>query len=145
MNETQAVVRALENGDTALVEAVGGGCGHCHESGGCGASSAKMFCSSPRVFRVRNGVGAQVGQTVTIGLAEGVLLKSVALLYLLPLLCIFAGAALGQGLAPETLQEWGGVGGAIVGGLLGFVVAKRWQHRLVHRPEAMPVILGLLS
>ena len=70
MIETQATVTALE-GDYALVEASQGGCGRCHEQGGCGGNNAsQLFCHGPRHFRVLNPLGVKVGEKVVVGVPE---------------------------------------------------------------------------
>ena len=50
------------------------GCGRCGEPGGCGGNHAgRLFCSTPRTFRVANPDGRAVGERVRIGIAAGAL------------------------------------------------------------------------
>ena len=61
----RAIVREINQAD-ALVEIEQGGCGRCHEPGGCGGQQlTQMFCSTPKTYRVANEIGAGVGDRVT--------------------------------------------------------------------------------
>lgn len=120
MIETRAIVIRLE-GDEALVEsAQGGGCGHCDSENGCGSGKlSQLFSTRPRRFRVRNDAHAEVGSEVLVTLTEGVLLRSALLMYVLPLVLLFAGAAM----AGQWAKDAGSADGyAVMGGLLGLVV-----------------------
>lgn len=87
----RAVVRALD-GAHADVEVEQGGCGRCHEKGGCGGQQlTQMFCSGPKTYRVSNTVGAEVGDSVTIAIAAGSVRKTANLAYILPLTATITG------------------------------------------------------
>lgn len=114
-SEQTGRVVSLE-GEHALIQVLGGGCGRCHEPGGCGGQQlTQMFCSTPRQYRVRNLPGARPGDLVTVVLPAGVLSRHATLGYGLPLLGLLLGALLGQLLA--------GNGGALGGAGLGLVLA----------------------
>lgn len=114
------------DGDFALVQVEGGGCGRCHEAGGCGGQQlTQMFCSAPRQYRVRNAVGAKPGDRVSILLPAGALGRYATLAYGLPLLGLIAGALLGDSL--------GGDAGALCGGAVGCCAAFLLMRR--HAPE----------
>ncbi len=123
MLDTRAIVVRLEGGE-ALVEAVHGGCGACAGSGCSSGSMSKMLCVKPRQFRVRNGVGAQIGDEVEVSIAEGALLRSALTLYALPIALLFAGAAAASSLAGASGHDAGAAAGAAVGLLLGFTLAR---------------------
>ena len=104
------------DGDYALVSMDETGCGRCHEQGGCGGNNiGKMFCNAPRTFRVLNPGRSAIGDRVSIVIADGVVQRSAALAYGLPLLALFAGALLGSALAGEL--------GAILGSISGLSCA----------------------
>ncbi|WP_234086818.1 SoxR reducing system RseC family protein [Azonexus sp. R2A61] len=106
----RAQVSALD-GREALVE-VQQGCGRCYEKGGCGGQSlTQMFCNGPKRYRVRNDVGAQVGDTVSVAVAPGNIRRSANLAYGLPVVACLAGAIVGD--------LWLGDVAAMLGGLLG--------------------------
>ena len=91
----QAIVRALD-GELVHVEVESGGCGRCHEEGGCGGQQlTQMFCNGPKTYHVENTIGADVGDRVTIAIAAGSVSRSANLAYVLPLTATIAGAALG--------------------------------------------------
>jgi sigma-E factor negative regulatory protein RseC len=117
MSEAQGIVTAID-GDYAVVRTEEGGCGRCHEQGGCGGVSVgRMFCSAPRTWRVLNPRGAVVGEKVSVAVAEGAVGASALLIYILPLVSLIGGAVLGAALLSDV--------GAIAGGAVGLLVAWR--------------------
>ncbi|MDR0440471.1 MAG: SoxR reducing system RseC family protein [Candidatus Accumulibacter sp.] len=117
MAETTGTVVTLD-GDHAFVRIQGEGCGRCHEPGGCGGNLAQTFCLSPRVYRVRNPRGAKPGEVVVVVIRDRTLFRCVVAGYVLPLLGLFLGAALGLKFAGESgsmigaasglMATWGG-------------------------------------
>jgi sigma-E factor negative regulatory protein RseC len=125
MLETRAIVIRLE-GEEAVVEAVqGGGCGSCGGGNACASGKmSQMFCVKPRQFRVRNGIGARVGEEVEVAVAEGALLRSALTLYALPMAMLFAGALSGaHWLGGSAGNDAGAALGALAGLLAGFALA----------------------
>jgi sigma-E factor negative regulatory protein RseC len=118
----RATVRKLD-GDEALVEVEQGGCGRCHEEGGCGGQQlTQMFCSGPKHYRVANPHGAQIGDQVTVAIASGTVRKTANLAYGLPLTVTIAGAAIGTQISGDV--------GAMIGALVGVVGAVFYiRHR----------------
>lgn len=142
MIETRAIVINLE-GSEALVESrQGGGCGHCDSENGCGSGKlSQLFSTRPRRFRVLNKGNAQVGDDVIVTLAEGVLLRSALLMYMLPLASLFAGAAIaGQWTQDAASSDGYAVAGGLAGLLLGFVLAKWLSLRQHGLAVAQPFI-----
>lgn len=134
ISTVRGVVRSIES-SFADIEVEQGGCGRCHEEGGCGGQQlTQMFCSGARSYRVSNSIGAQVGDKVIIAIAPGSVRDTANLAYGIPLIGAIAGAILGTILA--------GDGGAIVGCLLGLSVAysfvairsRRQGGKLAERP-----------
>ena len=109
------------DGDYAIVLMDETGCGRCHEEGGCGGNNlGKMFCNSPRTFRVANPGKARVGDRVKVVIAAGAVRRSAALAYGLPLLALFAGALGGSALGGEQAA----IAGALVGLLCSWLVLR---------------------
>lgn len=147
MLETRAIVIRLE-GEDALVESTqGGGCGHCDSEKGCGSGKlSQLFSSQPRRFRVRNEAHAQPGAEVQISVAEGALLRSALLMYVLPLLLLLAGGALGGQLARDAASADGYAAlGGVLGLVLGFLLARWLAARQRGVGVARPVIAACMS
>ena len=144
MLQTRAIIIRQE-GKEALVESMqGSGCGNCDSQGGCGSSKLpQLFCSEPRRFWVRNETNAQVGTMVQIAVAEGLLLRSALLIYMLPLLLLLGGAFSGTQLAnDEASRDVYAALGAMTGLIAGFALVKAVSLRpglpLLAQPVIMP-------
>jgi sigma-E factor negative regulatory protein RseC len=102
MIDAQGHVTAID-GDYAIIRMDDTGCGRCHEHGGCGGNNiGKMFCSTPRVFRVLNPGNSIIGDCVQVVIADGAVRRSAAVAYGTPLLAMLVGAIGGDVLAGET-------------------------------------------
>lgn len=104
------------DGEYAIVRMDESGCGRCYERGGCGGDNiGKMFCTTPRTFRVLNPGRSVIGDRVTVVIAGGAVGLSAALAYGVPLLALIVGALSGSVLAGEA--------GAILGAISGLLSA----------------------
>jgi len=134
----RAVVRALDGKD-AIVEVAQGGCGRCHEEGGCGGQHlTQMFCSSPKTYRAENSLGAAIGDSVTIAVAAGSVRRTANLAYGIPLLAIIAGAVFGMQLAGDT----GAMAGAVLGMLVSLVYVRYRSREINADPAGRPHIIS---
>jgi sigma-E factor negative regulatory protein RseC len=143
MHEARAIVVQLE-GTEALVESTqGSGCGQCSSSGGCSSGKlTQMFCVSPRRFRVRNSVGAQVGDEVQVSVGDGVVLRSALILYGLPVLLLIVGGITGTYFAGDAAgRDAAAASGAFLGVLAGFVLARLLASRQQGSAAVLPVIV----
>jgi sigma-E factor negative regulatory protein RseC len=130
MLETRARIIQIE-GDKALIQASPGyGCEQCNGKG-CGSSKlSQLFCSSPRQFQVENSINAQAGDDVIIGVAEGVVLRGISLVYLLPLMLLLVGALIGSMWVNTPAQHDAYTAiGALLGLVVGFFMAKKISLR----------------
>ena len=135
MLETRAIV-VQKDSQFTLVEASGAsGCSVC-EGKGCGSSKvAQLFCSKPRQFKVDNHINAEVGDEVIVSVAQGAVLRGISLVYLLPLVLMFAGATLGGGWISGEQRDGYAALGALSGLLIGFFFVKWVSSRKVsHQP-----------
>lgn len=143
MTETLGVVIRAE-GEFALVESEAGtGCGRCDSVNGCASASlGKLFCSTPRRFRLPNHVGARPGERVVLGVEDGAVARSAGAAYGLPLVLLVAGAAVGAGLgdAPGTRDLYA-LAGATAGLLAGLAGGRRINARTCVDPRFLPRIL----
>jgi sigma-E factor negative regulatory protein RseC len=119
VTESEALVTRLD-GDYVWVD-VDGGCSSCAQSGGCGLSDGK----GKRPQRIRNAVGAQVGDKVILIIPNGAVIRAVFYCYLLPLALTLFAAAGGMALGgePEAMV------GAIVGLAAGWFGLRRFGQR----------------
>lgn len=104
----RGVVRALDRRE-AIIEVEQGGCGRCHEEGGCGGQQlTQMFCAGSKIYRADNPDGVQVGEKVDVVIAAGAIRHGANVAYVLPLLGLMGGAVLGMQIAGDA--------GAMIGG-----------------------------
>ena len=134
----KGIVRAVE-GAQAIVEVEHGGCGRCHEPGGCGGQQlTQMFCSGPKTFLVENTCGATVGERVTIAIAAGVVAHTANLAYGLPLRAAIAGALFGTAVGGDL----GGMSGAAIGLVVAYIFIRRRGDRNTGNPATYPHIVS---
>jgi sigma-E factor negative regulatory protein RseC len=119
VTESEAVVTRLD-GDHVWVE-LSSNCSSCAGSGGCGLSDGK----GKRPQRIRNTVGAQVGDKVLLTIPDGAVLRAVFFCYALPLGCALLAAAGGMSLGGEI----GSIVGAIAGLAVGWFGLRRFGQR----------------
>lgn len=135
LEQPARVIKSSEAG--VWVEPVApSGCGICAGHGCASRQLAEFFQRRPRRYRVQTSLALSVGDRVVVGLPEGSLLRSVFLLYGLPLVFILAGAAMAQLWRPGDAAA---VTGALAGGALA------WSLRFITRTgrgmQARPEIL----
>lgn len=132
------VVRAVD-GDQAEVEVEQGGCGRCHEAGGCGGQSlTRMFASGPRTYHVDNSFGAGIGDRVTVAIAAGSVRRAANLAYGVPLLAGIAGALLGTAIYGDL----GGILGAVAAFSLAVLHVRRRARADSGNPAERPHIIS---
>jgi sigma-E factor negative regulatory protein RseC len=130
--QSEARVTRLD-GDDAIVELAGpsaGGCGRCHEPGGCGGSSVigQVFGPRTRSFRIPNVIGVLPGEAVLVELGEGMLWRVAVMAYLLPVMLLVLGAFVAMTLFPAAADLAAAAGGALGFGL-AMLAAARFQAR----------------
>lgn len=125
VTEILAVVRSVE-GDQALVEVnQSGGCGRCHEKGGCGGQNlSQMLCDSQKSYRVSGAQGVAVGDTVRVAVTAGAIRRGANLAYGLPVVAMIVGAILGTSLGGDV----GGVTGCLGGALAAWLFVRHVMH-----------------
>jgi sigma-E factor negative regulatory protein RseC len=132
MLETRAVVVQTDKISAQVVASQGNGCSAC-DGKGCGSGKlTQLFCSRPRQFKVDNQIKAGVGDEVIVSVPEGAVLRGIGLVYLLPLVLLFAGAALAGQVQDGQRDAYAAIG-ALSGLLLGFALAKWLSLRLVRQ------------
>ena len=119
-----------------------GGCGRCHESGGCSSGAlTQIFRSrSCREFRLPNDIGAREGDKVMVSLADGVTLKAALAVYMLPVLCILLGAWVGTWLAGPAGSDRLATLGAVTGFVVSLVLVAVYRRRHAANAMGQPVL-----
>jgi sigma-E factor negative regulatory protein RseC len=142
MLETRAIVVQID-GQHALVQAnQGNGCGQCNGKG-CGTGKlSQLFCSKPRQFQVDNPINAAVGDQVIVSVMDGAVLRGIALVYMLPLALLVAGAMLGSLAAQAEQRDGYAAAGALIG-LIGGFALSRWIASRQTRQQNRPYIARL--
>ncbi len=144
MIEESARVIATE-GDFVWVETQRNStCGGCAANQTCGtATLAKVLGTRRTRVRALNHDGAQVGDTVVIGLDETALIRGSLAVYATPLLTLFAGGIVGALLS----QRWA-VGGealtlglGVAGLIVGLLWLKGFSRRIRDDSRYQPVVL----
>jgi sigma-E factor negative regulatory protein RseC len=142
--EAEAVVTRIEGTD-AMVE-VGHrstGCGRCHEPGGCGGGSnlfGQLFGTRTSIFRVRNSIGAQVGERVLVGVGDREILRTALVTYFLPIVLLVAGAFGGMALA-ETPNDSAAFTGGLFGFAAGVLAVTIYQWRARKSGSLQPILM----
>jgi len=113
----QFEVIALENETMTLKVNRSGGCHSCSASSGCGTGILANYFDHYSVFNKPIQSGVAVGDFVTLEISSAELFSRAFMLYIFPILSLFAGSAIGMSLFPAT-ELW-----QISFGLVGFIGA----------------------
>ncbi len=132
--ETGRVV-AIEN-DGLWVETIRQStCGSCAARKGCGHGLLNRYADGKRGYiRVLPGAGGaidcKVDDQVRISIPEEVILRGSLVVYIVPLICMLAGALLGSGVGDGQNDLFTSLG-AVAGFAVGFALVRwhAWRHR----------------
>jgi sigma-E factor negative regulatory protein RseC len=116
-----------------------GMCSHCELAGTCVPASG-----GTRIIEVADPLGVTVGRRVRIELGSGTFLLASFMAYILPLLVLFTGAAIGFYSAPEGSAELRGALGALLGLAAGLQLSRIMARRLSGGGKLTPAITGVL-
>jgi sigma-E factor negative regulatory protein RseC len=143
MLEAEGTIISTSPDETWVETSRASACGSCSSKAGCGTTTLnQMLGSKTSAFKVLNPIGARAGERVVIGVEETALLKSSALVYLLPLVLLLAGAMLGGWLAPaNTLADAYAAAGMLLGLVSGFFLLKQVSAGAKGNRAFQPVIL----
>jgi len=122
-------------------------CQHCGANTSCAtASLSKVLGQKASEIKVANQLGVNIGDKVTVGLEEAAFIKTSLLLYLLPLLSLFAAAIGYQSLATYTFFPDHDLLRALAG-LIGLGLSLKWvQHiapKMTNHYRYQPVLLNV--
>ena len=113
-------------------------CAACATARNCPSS-----CKSTRmVTRVFNQAGAHEGDMVSIYLSTGSVLRSAALLYLIPVACLTIGALIGAGISDKLAidESISALLFGLTGLSVGFVSLAQFSKKISTKSRLMPTI-----
>lgn len=150
--EELAEVIAIENGNISLVSQIKSSCNSCSQVSTCASGQvAKAFPHKKSSFVLPlsvlpNNQSVQVGDCVVLTLPEDDVLQSAWQVYLLPIIGLLLFSALGQWLKIQAIlnHELLALGIGLMGGYLGYRLAKHLQNRPDHHKKLQPKILHVL-
>ncbi|EKN3346222.1 SoxR-reducing system protein RseC [Yersinia ruckeri] len=117
------------------------GCGSCHARGGCGGDLLnKLGPDSQHQLQVAIDQPLEPGQRIEVGISEGSLLRSAVLVYLTPLGGLILGGAVSQAFFVTELMT---AMGAVIGGVGGFLLARKLATKLEGQSDYQPVVLQI--
>lgn len=143
MIEEQGRIVAVEPGAVWVETLRKSTCSSCSVKAGCGQGLLDQLGAGGRRGYVRalSDLQLAVGDAVIIGVREDLLVRGSLLVYLLPLIGLFAAAVLAEQLGLS--EPW-----VILSALLGFLLAccaVRWRSRITAGdPALQPVVLRAL-
>ncbi len=136
-----ATVVSWNNGVALVSCDVKASCSSCASRAGCGSRVLnKLGPQTSHTISVPCEQPLSVGQKVELGIAESSLLGSAVLVYMAPLVGLFAMASLFQVLFANDFVS---LCGAILGGVGGFLVARGLSPGLASRQSWQPVIISI--
>ncbi|ARU55322.1 positive regulator of sigma E, RseC/MucC [Oleiphilus messinensis] len=138
IEETGKVV-AVDGNSIWVLVARQSSCSTCSAKSTCGQSALSELTQGQQTqLKVRNHLGCQVGDTVTIGIPEQAMLKASALIYLLPIVFMLVFAVCADlAKASEAITAVSG----LIGLIAGLGAAHLWSGRLANRQEFEPHLI----
>lgn len=139
MSDSEAVVARLEGADAWLEVCKPADCESCDSAESCGLGRGK------RLQRVRNTIGARVGDTVIVTVPDGAVLKAAFYSYLMPLVLALICAGAGTALA----GDFGALVGVVFGLVVGMAALRTASTRFLRGGEPLvamrikPVVIQL--
>ena len=123
-------------------------CGTCSSQKSCGTGiMSKALASKALHWNLKTSTEVRAGQIVEIGLPEKNLLASAALVYLVPIFCMFVGAILSQWfIAPILLLgESVIIIASLFCGALGIFMARQLLSRIEKHTSKKVILLRVLG
>lgn len=146
--EELATVVHVENHQVSVTSEVKSACSGCQQVDNCGSGQvAKAFPTKKLSLVLQSDLPVKVGDTVILGLSDDCLLQSAWQVYLFPLFGLISFAGVGQYFVNNALfpHELFGVILSVLGGYLGYVLAKKKQSSPTNKAKLTPKILRILT
>lgn len=143
MLEEIAEVVEVQSGSLLVSSSRLSACQGCQAGDNCSQRSlVDLFGSKKVLLKVENPEKhpVQVGQMVVLGLHEQALLKSSAIMYLIPLLLLIVTSLLASHL---NLAEGFIISMGLLGLLVGFLWARKLSAKLLSNPDYFPKLIRI--
>ncbi len=143
MLQEKGVVIAL-NGEFAVIQTQNKlACASCKASQSCGNGIVERYLSA-KLFETElvNQINARVGQSVLIEIPKASVTKASIVVYCLPLLFLFFGAALGS---IAQLNENTTIFLSLLSLTVGLLVTKYYNHRWLTNELYLPKIVSVVN
>ncbi len=123
IEETGLVERIEGNYIWVSPASTGGACTSCQSAANCSSNLLTTLLQGQQTksVRVDNNINAKVNDLVVIGIYPQGLLLGSALIYLLPIFCLFVFALIGD----QFFAEIGSIIIGLAGLILGFLISKK--------------------
>ena len=148
MMRSLAQVIAVQPGEITVSCQQQTSCGSCASRDSCGTGIvSKALPGRQHQIKITTDKPAKVGDMVEIGLSERSMLRSAALVYVLPLLCLVLGAGLGQWwfVALAGGGELGVILTALGSAAAGLWLARRLARRVEGNSAYQPHLIRVLG
>jgi len=112
----------------------------------CSSCRVSFGCNSEMTVKAINRAGAGVGDLVSIHLSSGTIMKSAAILYLIPVAGLISGAFLGDELSTRlTMSETGAIALlSLAGFILGYIITVLISRWMSGRRTLSPIITRII-
>lgn len=144
MIEEQAEVIEIIDSQLILQAQTQSACGSCAASKGCGTSVlAKVIGRKFTRFQAANDIGAEVGDTVVVGISEDALLRGSIIMYIIPIFSMLVFALLANAVLAidVTYRDLSLAASGIIGLGAGSLVSKWCFQQEGSRQRFSPVVL----
>jgi len=112
----------------------------------CGSCHVSFGCNSEMNIKAINRAGAGVGDLVSIHLSSGTIMKSAAILYLIPVAGLISGAFIGEGLSTKlAISETSAIALlSLAGFIMGFIITTLISRWMSARRKLSPIITRII-
>ena len=112
----------------------------------CGSCRVSFGCNSEMTIKAINRAGAGVGDLVSIHLSSGTIMKSAAILYLIPVAGLISGAFIGDSLSTRlAISETSTIALlSLAGFILGFIITALISRWMSDRRTLSPIITRII-
>ena len=142
MIEELAVVVKIENHQVWVESGQNSACGGCQQKASC-TSNALGSVLKKKPVPVDSGIQLKTGDEVMVAIDENLLLRASLLLYLVPLIALFAGAGIADWLLADITRysDLWIAGSALLSFLLSLWLINKAQSLLILNYYARPVVV----